>query len=115
MRYALLSLLMLCSAPAVARTAEQTARLGQTVRVGALAVRPIAVVEDSRCPRDVTCVWRGRLRLSAMAGHKRVMIDDGVPLAVRGGHLTLVEVTPVGGHGEKVAAERYRFRFRFER
>jgi hypothetical protein len=50
-----------------------------------------------------------------MAGHKRVMLDDGVPLAVRGGHLTLVEVAPVSGRGEKIPPEAYRFTFRFER
>ena len=115
MRYALFALLMLGTAPATAAPAHQSARLGQTVRVGALAVRPIAVMEDSRCPRYVSCVWRGRLRLSAMVGHSRTMLDDGVPLAVRGGHLTLVEVTPVSGRGEKVPPDRYRFKFRFER
>jgi hypothetical protein len=114
MRSALLLVFLLGAAPAMAAP-QQTARLGQTVRVGALAVRPIAVIEDSRCPRFVSCVWRGRLRLSAMAGHKRVMLDDGVPLAVRGGHLTLVEVAPVSGRGEKIPPEAYRFTFRFER
>ncbi len=35
--------------------------LGQAVSVGDLAVTPVSVVEDSRCPKDVTCVWAGRL------------------------------------------------------
>lgn len=35
--------------------------LGQSVKVGDLAVTPVAVVEDSRCPVDARCVWAGRL------------------------------------------------------
>lgn len=35
--------------------------LGQAVRVGALTVTPVAVVEDSRCPINARCVWAGRL------------------------------------------------------
>lgn len=35
--------------------------LGQSVRVGEVTVTPVAVVEDSRCPINVRCVWAGRL------------------------------------------------------
>lgn len=35
--------------------------LGQSVLVGDLAVTPLEVVEDSRCPINVRCVWPGRL------------------------------------------------------
>jgi len=35
--------------------------LGQSVRVGDLSVTPVSVVEDSRCPVNVRCVWAGRL------------------------------------------------------
>lgn len=74
-----------------------TARLGQTVRLGDLTVRPIAVIEDSRCPRDVACVWAGRLRLraaiSGVPGAAELILREpfGLP---RGGTLTLVAATP---------------------
>ena len=35
--------------------------LGQSVNVGDLTVTPLKVVEDSRCPINVRCVWAGRL------------------------------------------------------
>lgn len=35
--------------------------LGQKVRVGDVAVTPVSVVEDSRCPINARCVWAGRL------------------------------------------------------
>ena len=55
-----------------------TARLGQTVRLGEVGVRPVAVAEDSRCPHDVECVWAGRLRLrvsiSGVAGEPELIL-----------------------------------------
>ena len=45
-------------------SANRVARLNETVRVGGVAVTPLVVLEDSRCPRDVACVWEGRIRLS---------------------------------------------------
>ena len=36
-------------------------RLGVPVRVGAVVVTPLEVVEDSRCPINARCVWAGRL------------------------------------------------------
>ena len=74
-----------------------TAGLGGTARLGDVAVRPLAVLEDSRCPQDVRCVWAGRLRL-------RVAITPGPAAAEltlyeayqlpRGGTITLVAAAP---------------------
>ncbi|WP_179504614.1 MULTISPECIES: hypothetical protein [unclassified Sphingomonas] len=44
------------------------ARLGETTRVGALTVRPLAVVEDSRCPENARCIVAGRLIVQARVG-----------------------------------------------
>ena len=42
------------------------AGIGETADLGGgLTVRPLEVIEDSRCPANVTCVWAGRLRLRA--------------------------------------------------
>ena len=40
------------------------ARIGETTRVGTLAVTPLRVVEDSRCPINARCIWAGRLILT---------------------------------------------------
>ena len=109
------SAIVFAAVPAGAASAHQTARLGEIVRFGGLAVRPIAVLEDSRCPKYVTCVWRGRLRVSVQVGQRRVTLDDGAPLSVRGGHLTLVRATPLSGRGETIPPAAYRFTLRFER
>jgi hypothetical protein len=38
--------------------------LGQTIQVGSLRIRFQGVIEDSRCPEDVTCVWQGRVTVA---------------------------------------------------
>jgi hypothetical protein len=76
------------------------ARLGETVRLGDLSVRPIAVLEDSRCPSDVQCVWAGRLRLrTVISGVGETELILGQPFALPGGGtLTLVAAAPAPRH-----------------
>lgn len=54
---------MVVPAPSATPVAPEGAvvALGQSVRVGALTVTPIRVVEDSRCPINARCVWAGRV------------------------------------------------------
>ena len=94
------------------------ARLGQVVTVGGPRVTPLAVLEDSRCPAGVQCVWAGRVRLSVRIGVAqgatvREMVA-GMPLAVADGSLTLVDVLPEPRHDKPPAPEDYRFGFRFD-
>lgn len=87
--------------------------LGETIRVGRLTVRPLAVIEDSRCPSNVTCVWAGRvvLRLRITSLGERT-ISSIEPLALPGGgRLELAGVWPPRVHGERPAGP-YRFGFR---
>ncbi|HEV7661050.1 MAG TPA: hypothetical protein VGO55_14525 [Allosphingosinicella sp.] len=126
---AMLALLAGCAAPAATAGApvEQVAadeaagtvevRLGGTARLGDVSVRPIAVIEDSRCPADVACVWAGRLRLRAAItrlGETELIL--GQPLALPGGgSLTLVAALPAPRHRPPPGAETgpaTRFAFR---
>jgi hypothetical protein len=116
MRLLLASMLLAFAVPADARTSFAVARLGQTVQVGDLRVTPVAVKEDSRCPQMVSCVWRGRLRITAaIAGQGRITLDNGVPVALRRGRLTLIDAVPLSQRGETIPPGAYRFRFRFDR
>lgn len=73
-----------------------TARLGEEVRIGDVRVRPLELLEDSRCPLDVTCVWAGRVRLKvAVSGAGEPVMELDRPVTVPGGErLTLVAVAP---------------------
>ena len=64
--FAAIALTACATVPAAsATTGTATARYGETANVGPLLVRPIALVEDSRCPIKARCVWAGRLVITA--------------------------------------------------
>lgn len=101
------------SVAATAQVIEMQARLGQWVQLApGVAVEPLRVLEDSRCPQDVTCVWAGRLVLSArVRDHGRVetvKLTLGIPQKVGRGRLTLDQVSPERT-AKGVNARQYRF------
>jgi len=111
-----LGLLGGCAAPMADTprpTNEVEVRLGGTARLGPssgpgrgpssgsggadLRVRPLAVLEDSRCPRDVTCIWAGRLRLRVAlipGGEIELTLSEPHALPEGAGTLTLVAAAP---------------------
>ncbi|MEO7240977.1 MAG: hypothetical protein ABIW16_06210 [Sphingomicrobium sp.] len=102
-------------------TASPTAAFGQVAAVDGVRVRPLAVIEDSRCPSAVQCVWAGRVRLLAQVSLDRrdaAMQRDlilGEPVAVFGGTLTLIAVEPPKLAPGTTDPRAYRFTFRFVR
>jgi hypothetical protein len=94
------------------------ARLGQAVTVGGPRVTPLRVIEDSRCPSEVQCVWAGQVRLSvrietgAGASTRELTSGQGEPVA--DGSLTLVAVEPPTRAEVTIPPEIYRFGFRFD-
>ena len=73
-----------------------TARLNEEVQVGNVRVRPLAILEDTRCPIDVDCVHGGNFRLRvSVSGLGETEMDIWRPLAIPGGEpLRLVAVAP---------------------
>ena len=80
-----------------------------------LRLRLLRVVEDSRCPVDVTCVWEGNaaveIGLTAGSGPTHVHVLHTVlePRAVdvSGVRVTLVGVAPEPREGEPIPADDY--------
>jgi hypothetical protein len=93
------------------------AALGQQIVVGGLAVTPLELLEDSRCPANVQCVWAGQVRLRVAtglgSGEKSVELTSGKPVPVMKGMLELVEVRPAKTSEAAFAPGDYRFGFRF--
>ncbi|MEZ5748648.1 MAG: hypothetical protein R3D83_01760 [Caenibius sp.] len=95
------------------------ARLGEAATLGQVTVVPLKLLEDSRCPAVVQCVWAGRVRIEARLGtgmepqlHE---LTGGQPLTLSGGTLELVEVEPEAKPDRTIYPEDYRFGFRFRR
>lgn len=93
------------------------AKLGERVYVDGPEVTPLAVLEDSRCPKGVHCVWAGRLRLSVRvhlgSGDETHELTLGKPIHVADGNLELVEALPAPQADASTKLSGYRFGFRF--
>jgi len=75
--------------------------LGGIARLGDVEVRPLAILEDSRCPGDVVCIWAGRVRvrvtISGVPGEPEMEIGEPVALP-GGGAILLTAVAPHPSH-----------------
>src|SRR5690606_11091159 len=91
---------------------------GQTAKAGPVLVTPETLVEDSRCPAGVQCIWQGRVVLEATltvdGRRSRDRLTLGVPHSVAGGSLVMDEVEPLASAQEPIARGDYRFHFEFE-
>lgn len=93
------------------------ARFDETANVGGPRVTPLTLIEDSRCPQDVQCVWAGQVRITARidtgAGSSVRELTSGKPIPVADGTLELVEVMPAKKADIPLYRDDYRFGFRF--
>lgn len=119
-RTPLLALLALAACATVPpASAGPSAAIGGTATVGGLQVRPLELLEDSRCPALVRCVWAGQVRLlvDVMRGngaHQQRELTLGQPQNIDWGHLTLTDVQPPKLTPGATDPATYRFIFRFE-
>lgn len=92
------------------------AGLGEAADLGdGLIIRPLELIEDSRCPANAQCVWAGRLRVRAnVAGVVRELTLGEAAQTPRGA-LVFAAASP-GAWAQwpetEVARPAYRFGFR---
>jgi hypothetical protein len=100
-----------------AAVAGPTAGLGGIAAVDGLRIRPLRVIEDSRCPINARCVWAGRMILQAevrsAGGSSTYDLALGEPVAHDGGRLALVAAEPGRIAGSETDQAVYRFTFEF--
>lgn len=105
------------SAPAAGRA---RLALGQRGAVGGVAVTPLRVEEDSRCPTGVQCIQAGTVRLAVRieeAGTRRdALLTLGEPFRLAGaGRLMLAAACPYPQHPGTIGTAAYRFVFTLAR
>ena len=92
-----------------------TPGLGQTGLVGGLWLRPLEIVEDSRCPALVRCVWEGRLvvrtEIRGPGGTQVRELELGIPQAVGENRVALISAQPPKATPEPIPAAAYRFTY----
>lgn len=93
------------------------AGIGQMADLGnGLRVRPLEVLEDSRCPQNARCVWAGRLRVRVSVdgvGEREVILDEAAVETPRGS-FTMVAASP-GPWTDWPEEQRPAYRFGFRR
>jgi hypothetical protein len=94
-----------------------TAALGQSIMLNGLRIRPIRIVEDSRCPAQVQCVWAGRIivdtEISGAASYQRRNLELGKPsrLSTVPMRITLIAAEPGKVAGSETPADAYRLTY----
>ena len=111
----LIALMLAACSTVPSANAGPTAGLGQVATVNGVRIRPIQVLEDSRCPALVRCVWEGRLTVRArMNGSGWTQIRDfqlGVLQAVDQYRVTLIAAEPQKAAPGEIDPRAYRFTF----
>lgn len=93
---------------------EVTLAPGETavVRAAKLAVRFVAVTDDSRCPRDTTCIWAGEVKValefSGLEGTLPVELTEGKSANYGIYMATLLRVEPQPASNVRISAQGYR-------
>ena len=101
-----------------ARPIEGPVGFGQTAYVDGPTVTPLELLEDSRCPKEVNCVWAGQVRIKVrVAGGswtKEMELVNAKPVHVADGALTLIGITPEKSQDTAISLSDYRFHFQFQ-
>ena len=95
---------------------------GESARIEGrdVAVRFTRVLEDSRCPREVTCVWAGRARVAIEVGRdgqpaRSFELEVGAAsVDAEGLRLTAEALEPYPRDSQLTPTEAYRLRLRVE-
>jgi hypothetical protein len=106
-------------------TSEVTLRVGDTTFVRNIEIRFGGVLEDSRCPLDVQCVWAGNGQVQLGVGPPRGtqgpterMLLNTMENARSGDawglRVTLVELTPAPKSTQPIPPESYVVRLKVE-
>jgi hypothetical protein len=106
-----------CATTAQTKTDGTNVALGQTATVDGPRIRPIAVLEDSRCPINAHCVWAGRVRVKILwvrpSGNEELELIMGEAKPMADGAITLIAVTPYKILSKDIKLGDYRFSFAF--
>ena len=90
--------------------------VGETGTTLGTSITPNELIEDSRCPSDVTCIWAGTVRLAAtLEGVFGVLPQEftlNVPVTTQTEVITLVQVQPVLSTQLSVTESDYTFLFK---
>ncbi len=91
------------------------ARIGQEVSGLDVSITPLAVLQDSRCPVGVQCIWAGTVKIKARLisglGIATQEFILGEPITTEAEMITLQSVSPAPTAGVPISEGDYVFQF----
>ncbi len=94
---------------------EEGLKIGEPSELEGVTITVTEVVEDSRCPLGVECIWAGRVvvkvNLSKPSGNFTENVELGQSLTIDTEEVQFVSVAPHPRAGEVIAPSDYRFGF----
>ena len=108
------------TSPVISQNGVAEVKLGQTVDFGPANVTVVKVLEDSRCPVRVQCVWAGRVKVAVRIENRdgtsvRELTNEAPNQAGAGGILEMLEVRPEKIAERTISSRDYRFTLRYTR
>lgn len=85
--------------------------LNKKTTVQGIAITPLQVTEDSRCPSDVQCAWAGKVAVNVRVNSTVHSFIEGAIVKVGGYIVQLKQVVPYPVSTQKITAGQYRFIF----
>jgi len=93
-----------------AKSATITTSLGQKMTALNVSITPKEIIQDSRCPEGVQCIWAGTVEAKTVhetqVGHGETIYKLGEPVIVGEFTVTLTNVTPAPKAGEEILSHR---------
>ncbi len=100
-------------------TSPLEARIDQEVSSGGVRITPLEILEESRCPSDVTCIQAGTVRIRARLisglGEAMQEFKIGQSITTEAESVTLTEVSPYPKAGIKIKEADYLFQFEIKK
>ena len=98
-----------------AKTASILTTMGQRMTGLNVTITPQAVVEDSRCPEGVQCIWAGRAviraKLESVEGSITETFEIGQTVTFGSQTIKFEALTPAPAQGKEIPDSSYRFVF----
>jgi len=105
----------LCPNPSGNEGEATTARLNQKILNHGVYITVLSVVNDSRCPVDVTCIQADTVSIKTLleseGGTQTVALFLNSPLTFAGKRIVLIAVTPAPYSKKTITESEYRFEF----
>lgn len=102
------------STPVKPKPVQTGIAIGKSATIHGVTIGVLELVEDSRCPVDVMCIWAGtvRVRASINAMNRDFTFKLGEPQVIANATITLTSVVPAQKNSrQQVLASDYRFLF----